>query len=157
ALDEKLLRALTDPKCQALARSFDAKGLADFRAHSDWRRDAAGGEAGHFENRYLITFHDATVVYDRFPFRLERGSGVIDIRPDHWEFRDFRGAHGGCTFTTSGRSRRGAGGQADHVEVAIAGRGVRLDDDLRQALLKEEMQHAWATFRPEGLIDFDGT
>ncbi len=89
-----------------------------------------------------------------FPFLLERVSGILDIQPDHWEFRDFKGSHGTCTFFTRGRSRRDADGE--HIEVAIAGRGVRLDDHLREALLKEEMQRIWATFEPEGAVDFDG-
>ncbi len=156
-LDEKLLNALTDPKHQTLARSFDPTGRADFQVHSEWRRDAALPEGGRFENRYLITFHDATVVYEKFPFRLEQVSGVLDIQPDHWEFRDFRGTHGGCTFFTAGRSWRRPGAK-ERVEVAIAGRGVRLDDDLKKALArKDEMLRTWATFNPEGQIDFDGT
>jgi hypothetical protein len=156
-LDEKLLEALTDPKSRALARSFDPTGLADFQVHSDWRRDPSQRGGGHYGNRYLITFHDATVVYEKFPFRLEKVSGVLDIQPDHWEFRDFRGSHGDCGFFTAGRSWREAGGK-ERVEVAIAGRGVRLDDDLKKSLVtKEETQRTWATFNPEGRIDFDGT
>jgi hypothetical protein len=153
-LDELLLKGLTEPKHNALARSFQPTGQADFRVHSDWHRDPSGHDGGHYENRYVIKFHDATVKYEPFPFLLERVSGILDIQPDHWEFRDFKGSHGTCTFFTRGRSRRDADGE--HIEVAIAGRGVRLDDNLKKALLKEEMQRIWATFEPEGAVDFDG-
>ncbi|HEX5270071.1 MAG TPA: hypothetical protein VFW33_06280, partial [Gemmataceae bacterium] len=159
ALDKTLQTALaTAPKLEAtarLAREFNPTGRADFRVHSDWRRDPAHSDGGRYENRYVIKFHDAAVAYEPFPYTLEQVSGVLDIQPDHWEFHHFKGTHGDATFYTGGRSRRDADGK-EWVEVAIAGRGVRLDDDLKQSLLKEEMQHVWATFEPEGTIDFDG-
>jgi hypothetical protein len=159
-LDRKLLAALAPyPKQQALAASFNPTGLGDFHVHSDWQRDKARAGKGRFVNHIVITFHDATANYDVFPIRLERVSGILDIEPDHWEFRKFEGVHGAGKFFTSGRSRRGADGK-EFVEVGIAGRGVRLDDDLRSALVgakRDEWQHVWATFHPEGTIDFDGT
>jgi hypothetical protein len=158
-LDDKLLRALQtprNPKLHALAESFHPTGLADFRVHSDWHRDASFPDGGRYDNRYVITFHDAAVLYDKFRYSLDNVSGVLDIRPDHWEFHDFRGSHGDCTLFTSGRSWRDVSGR-EHVEVALSGEGVRLDDDLKNALVRKEMQRVWATFRPEGRIDFDGT
>jgi hypothetical protein len=86
-------------------------------------------------------------------------SGVLDIQPDHWEFRKFEGSHADGTFYTAGRSWRAPDGK-EHVQVAIAGRSVPLDDDLRAALVgtrREEWQRTWTTFSPEGRIDFDGT
>jgi hypothetical protein len=157
-LDGALLAALVSKKHRALAESFHPSGLGDFQVMSRWRPDGTLPDGGCFENHYVITFHDAAVKYDRFPVRLEKVSGVLDIRPDHWEFRKFEGSRGDGKFFTAGRSWRGADGE--HVEVAIAGRGVRLDADLLAALVaekREEWQRVWATFKPEGQIDFDGT
>jgi hypothetical protein len=160
-LDEKLLKALQDPKHKVLAASFHPTGLGNFQVHSHWQRDSARGEGGHFVNHIVITFHDATVNYDVFPIRLEKVSGVLDIQPDHWEFRKFEGSHGEGKFFTGGGSRPDPDNKGkEHVEVAIAGRSVQLDDDLRRALVsskREEWQRTWATFNPEGRIDFDGT
>jgi hypothetical protein len=155
ALDETLLKALTNPKHNALARSFHPAGKADFQVRSKWCRDPSSPEGGHYENRYYIKFHGASVSYDPFPIELKEVSGVLDIQPDHWEFRDFTGRHGGATFYTGGRSRRDADGK-EWVEVAIAGRNVRLDDDLKTALVKDELKRVWALFDPEGAINFDG-
>jgi hypothetical protein len=158
-LDATLLGALKapslNPKIYALAESFNPTGLADFHVHSDWQREPAGREGGHYGNRYVIKFHDASVTYREFPYRLEQVEGTLDIRPDHWEFHDFKGRHGACTFITSGRSRRD--GDKEHIDVVLKGRDVPLDRDLRESLLKEQMQRTWATFNPEGTIDFDGT
>jgi hypothetical protein len=161
-LDQQLLAALNKKEYQKyrlLAESFHPIGLANFHVTSGWRRDSALPEGGTWENHYVIDFHDATVNYDPFPVRLEKVHGTLIIEPDHWEFRKFEGAHGAGKFFTGGRSRRGPDGK-DHVEIGIAGRGVLLDDDLRAALVgakRDEWQRVWATFNPEGQIDFDGT
>jgi len=154
--DDKLMGALLRyPKYWALAKSFNPAGQADFHAHSEWAKDALVAAGGRFANRYVITFHDATVEWNSFRYRLEQVEGVLDIQADHWEFRDFKGSHGGCTFFTAGRPRREADGK-EYVELAIAGRGVQLDNDLKRAL-HEDLQRIWGTFDPAGPIDFDST
>jgi hypothetical protein len=158
-LDDRLLAALVNTKHRALAESFHPTGRGDFHVISGWRQDRGHPDGGRFENRYLITFHDATAKYDPFPLKLFNVSGTLEILPDHWEFRQFQGTHADGTFYTAGRSWRAADGR-EHVQVAIAGRGVPLDDDLRAALVgtrHEDWQRAWLTFSPEGQIDFDGT
>ncbi len=98
-LDDKLMAALP-AKYQTLARSFRPTGLSNFKAF------IRGSPDKHkFSNRYVVAFHHATVRYDVFPYPLEDVTGVLDIQPDHWEFRDFRGTHKGCEFRTQGHSR----------------------------------------------------
>jgi hypothetical protein len=152
ALDRKLLNALLEPKHRTLAESFRPEGLGDFHVRSDWRRDPSRHNGGYFDNHYYIKFHDAAAEYVKFPFRLEHVEGELDIRRSGWEFRNFHGTHGGCTFFTDGHSVG-----KDSAEVGIHGRAVCLDDDLQRAIIKDELKHVWATFRPEGRIDFDGT
>jgi len=154
-LDEKLLDALPEAKHKTLAASFHPTGLADFHAHCEWRRDPALAAGGWLDCRYVIDFHDATMRYKPFDYRLEKVKGTLDIQHDHWEFRSFEGRHGDGMFYTAGRSRREAGDK-ESVDVAIAGRGVSLDADLQRAL-REDLQRTWDTFKPEGTIDFDGT
>src|SRR5262249_13708813 len=146
-------------KYRALAESFHPTGLANFHVTSGWRPEGASPDGGAWENHYVIDFHDATVNYEPFPMRLEKVRGTLVIEPDHWESRKFEGTHGAGKFFTGGRSRRDAGGK-EHVDISLFGRGVLLDDELRAALVgakRDEWQRVWATFNPEGRIDFDGT
>jgi hypothetical protein len=82
---------------------------------------------------------------------LEDVSGVLDIQPGGWEFRDFRGTHRGCTVLTHGRSVTAKEG--DRLWVDIRGTDMRLDEEL-YAALKPEWQEIWKTFTPTGRMDF---
>ncbi len=156
-LDKKLLYALDELSKREegrthfgnLARSFSPSGLGDFHFHA--RRDPA---ADKYLNHYVIRFHDAAASYKEFPLRFEGLSGILEIRPDlSWEFRDFVGRHGDTVFRTRGGSKR----REDGITVEIHGRNVALDEDLRKAILKPDMQAVWKKFAPAGRIDCDGT
>ena len=155
ALDEKLLKALP-PKQQALARSFHPNGVGDFVAQI--RRKA--GQAG-YSNHYTIRIHDATACYDLFPYPLEEVSGLLDIQPDHWEFRDFRGRHKGGEFRTHGQSYPTPAG--DRASITITGAGILLDEELEAALTPvgstepSSLQTAWKAFAPAGRMSFTAT
>src|SRR5262249_5115925 len=82
-LDKKLLEALPG-KYQELARSFSPSGLGNFQAYL--RRSP---QAHQWSNRFIVAFHDATLRYKEFSYPLEEVTGILDIQPDHWEFRDF--------------------------------------------------------------------
>jgi hypothetical protein len=150
-MDETLLRALPQGKVdfQALARSFHAAGRLDFVARI---RHVPGAE--QYANSFLIHFHDAQVRYAVFPYPLENVRGDLDIEPDHWEFRDFHGAHKGCAVSVSGRSHQGSNG--DRLIIHIDGTNLPLDSELEEqvAHLSETMRKGWKTFTPSGRIDF---
>lgn len=153
-LDQKLVRALPE-KYQKIANSFHPTGRGDFVASI--RREPGEKEC---RNRYVVTFHDATVRYDVFPYPLENVTGVLDIvQPEgSWEFRDFRGTHKGGEFRTSGRSRADPRGK--YVTVQIAGSNILLDEDMERALVetgKPQLARTWKAFAPSGRIDFKGT
>jgi len=147
-LDDKLLAALPE-KHRPLAESFHLTGEADF--HVDARLIPP---ATTFENRYVITFHGAGLRYDGFPLPLDRVSGVLDIREDRWDLRDFRAGRGDGTFFTSGHGLLHRDGDRIHLE--ISGRDIALDDDLLAAM-PPDLQATWKTLRPSGRIDFDAT
>jgi AsmA-like C-terminal region len=86
-LDERLLHALP-VRQQALAAQFHAEGLADVKAYIKRAR----GEHD-FANQYVVAVHDAALNYDIFPYRLEQVKGVLELLPDHWVCREFRGIH----------------------------------------------------------------
>jgi hypothetical protein len=180
-LDHKVFRALPE-KSQDVARKFLPQasrqeglhtrpmGLADLEVHIHRPR-------GHlkFANRFLITFHDAAVKYDLFPYPLSGVRGVLDIHPDHWECKDFRGVHQGGEIRFEGRSFRAGipGGKgcasaaadgrverADRVQVTVYGKNVLLDREFEQALAPPEspgraaLLHAWKTLALHDRMNF---
>jgi hypothetical protein len=149
-LDRKILDALPD-KYKTLAESFHASGLGDFTAYI--RRDHNSCE---YANRFVITFHDARACYDVFPYPLENVGGVLDIQPNQWEFRGFRGSHHDGVFNISGRCYPLKNG-GDHLEVNLRGTNALLDAEMQKALGPyPELVKTWHEFKPTGRIDFEG-
>jgi hypothetical protein len=145
-IDDKLCAAL-QPEFQKLARSFDPRGYADIEVHLQRPQ----GER-QFANHYILHFHDAVVTYELFPYPLERVSGTLAIQPDHWEYRDFQGAHKGGAFRSKGRSVHSPRGQGADIE--IMGTGILLDPELRAALKRPALETAWQKLDPGGRMDF---
>jgi hypothetical protein len=180
-LDDKVFRALPE-KSQDLARKFlpDASrqeglrarpmGLANLKVLIHRTR-------GHtrFANRYLVTFHDAALKYDQFPYPLTAVSGVLDIQQEHgWECRDFCGTHNGGEIRFEGHSFRTNTGSCAHtgaanegrverpdpVQVTVYGKNVLLDREFERALAPQEspgrsaLLHSWKTLAMKGRMDF---
>jgi hypothetical protein len=149
-LDETLINALP-ANYQELARSFHPAGQGDVRAFI--RRTRGTRE---FTNHFVVDFHDARMRYDVFPLPIEDVKGVLDIRPEGWEFRGFRGTHSGGEFQTWGRCYPVEGG--DRLEIHLKGKNVLLDSEMGAALEPEaELQRTWQVFAPGGRLDFEGT
>src|SRR5262249_30209764 len=130
-LDDKVWAALP-AKQRTLALQFHPTGLADFDVSV--RRQPG---CTQFANRFLIKIHDATLRYDQFPYPLEDVTGTLDVQPNHWECRDFRGHHKGGEFLVDGRSFPLSGEGADRkdkVRMTIQGRGILLDEEFTEAL-----------------------
>lgn len=144
-MDAKL-RAALSPVHQKLARSFQPAGLLNFQTFI--HRPSQGRPC---DIRYLITFHHASMRYDEFPYPLEEVTGVLDIREQYWEFRDFHGSHKGCVFSARGRSHPLPAG--NRLDIEIRGRNLLLDAELESAL-KPELKKAWKTFQPSGRMNF---
>lgn len=170
-LDERVLAALPE-KSQQLARQFHPSGRGDVRALI---QRAAGQE--RMTNRYTAVFHDCSVKYSLFPLPLEGVGGVLDIQPDHWECRDFRGTYNGARISVEGFSYHpppaspapsATGVQAvgapaeppERIRLTIRGEGVGLDKGFEQAIDKAEvpcrpeLQKAWNILRPGGQLSF---
>jgi hypothetical protein len=177
-LDDRIYRALPEAS-QKLAHQFlpQASRLHGLRAYPMGRADArvsirkAPGRED-FANHYVITFRGARVLYDYFPYPLTDVTGVLDIRPDGWECRDFQGRHGQGILYVQIQSRAapgpavGGGRPADVqppnvVKVSLQGRGIRLDDpDFVRALTPlgrgepTPLQKAWETLALAGRMNF---
>jgi hypothetical protein len=132
-----------------------------------------------FANRYLISFHDTSLRYDLFPYPLENVTGVLDIQPDHWECRNFRGSHKGgeirvnaCSYRVNAVEPAAAHRdeaappesrppQRECVQVAITGRGILLDSEFEEALSPPEvpgraaLRNAWSMLALRGRLNFE--
>jgi hypothetical protein len=176
-LDDKIFDALP-ARSQQLARQFlpERSRREGLRAAPMGRGDVRatvrrpGGQKA-FANRYVVTFKDAALQYDQFPLPLEGVSGVLDLLPDHWECRGFRGTHGAGEVRVDGRSyplppapAPAAAGEAaprpERVAVAIQGRDVPMDAEFVRALAppgmpgRAALQAAWKTLALAGNISF---
>jgi hypothetical protein len=153
-LDEKIRKALlpkgeSTSKMHELAESFQPRnGVVDVQAFI--RRD---GRSKQFSNNYIIHFHRASLRYKRFSYPLENVAGILDIQPNHWEFRDFHATHKGGEFRGHGHSLPKSEGQGDRAEVFLEGFNLQLDEELKAAL-QEDLQRTWSKLQPEGRIDF---
>jgi hypothetical protein len=148
-LDKRLDAALVhEPESQKIARSFHPQGRADIRAHI---LRAPGSVK--CANQFLIHFHDASLRYDIFPYPVEKVSGTLDIRPDHWEFHDFQGTHKGAEFRAHGGSVPTPDGK--HLTVQISGVNVLLDAEMEAALRQEALKCTWNKMSPAGRINFE--
>lgn len=144
-IDDQLKAALP-LQHQDLAAKFRPAGMLN--AEVTIHRDAGGAD---FANRYLLFFHDAFVRYEEFSYPLESVSGTLDVLPDHWEFREFRGTHqGGTVFAKGGNKPTIAG---DQLWVEIKGFNINLDAELESAL-KPDLKKTWKSFKPAGRMNF---
>lgn len=144
-LDERLQAALpAGPR--KIAADFNPRGLVDVVATI---RRPQGVE--EFTNSYRLEFHDASVRYRVFPYPIEGIRGILEIRPDHWEYRDFRGTHKGAEFTSSGRSEHTPHGE--RIVIDLRGNNALFDAELGNSL-QPGLRQAWDTLRPAGRFDF---
>ena len=106
-LDDKLYKALPEAsqrlvdlfrpdKNRKKGAAFPLIGFGDLKVELRRRRGCPD-----LNKSFFITFHDATLCYDVFPYPLENVSGVLALLPDHWEAKHFRSTHNGgeITFT----------------------------------------------------------
>jgi hypothetical protein len=146
-IDEKLCAAL-QPKFQDLVRSFQPSGYVDIKV--DLRRPP--GES-QFASEYVAHFHDATITYDVFPYRLEQVSGTLTIQSDHWSYRDFKGTHKGGEFRGQGKSVPTS--QGSGATIQLTGTNILLDAELRAALKRPALDAAWEKLNPGGRMNFE--
>jgi hypothetical protein len=151
-LDEKLIRALP-PTFQSVARKFHLRGLGDIKA----RIQHAPGAEG-FDNHYAVDVHHASLQWEPFPYPLDEVTGHLDIHPGYWELTRFHGVRNKGEFSVSGRSfppRPGDPPLDGPIKVAVIGRNVQIDDDLKGAVQPFPcVSGAWNTFRPTGRMSF---
>ncbi|HLW68180.1 MAG TPA: AsmA-like C-terminal region-containing protein [Gemmataceae bacterium] len=135
---------------RALAESFHLRGRADLRVTIQKRF----GEP-RLTRCYHLDLKNTNLNYDAFPYPLENVTGIVDITSTdrtHWELRNFRGQHHGGEVMLSGKLDVEPSG--DLLQLRVEGAGVPLDDDLRKALAKMDLDPAWRVLGPRGRAGF---
>jgi len=151
-IEPALIDALPEP-AERYVRAFHAAGLVDVKAKA---RHKPGDK--NIDYDYTIRVHDATARWEHFPITVTEVGGVVQVTPQRWEFREFRGRHHDGTVTLSGHSLDvgpGSPAGAKGIFVEIAGKNVPLDADLAQAIdAMPPLAKAWEVFQPSGRLHF---
>jgi hypothetical protein len=113
---------------------------------------------GELESRslYQVYFANCTVKWDEFPYPLEEVCGDLLIYPHYYEFKNFHGKHnGGDVYVTGQTLPRSGSDQEGKLIMAITGRNVSIDADLRGALCPfQGLSKTWDAFAPAGRLGF---
>jgi hypothetical protein len=113
---------------------------------------------GELESRslYQVHFTNCKVKWDEFPYPLEEVCGDLLIYPHHYEYKNFHGKHNGGEVDITGQTLPRSGSDQDgKLIMAIIGRNLCIDADLRGALVPfKGLSKAWDTFAPAGRLGF---
>lgn len=145
ALDERLLLAM-DAKVQKIVRSLSPRGDATFHFRLD-RADVHVKAEPYLQ----VNLKDCSLRYDRFPYPLERITGVIQWKEGEWTFEKLSGANDSAYITGQGSLARDRQGH-QILQFEFAAADVPLEDDLKHAL-PEKMQTLWGNLHPSGTLD----
>ncbi|MDK1030472.1 MAG: hypothetical protein QGD94_00520, partial [Planctomycetia bacterium] len=97
-----------------------------------------------------VEIEEAHIVYDLFPYPVEKVSGKLMLRPGHIEIKALRGQNGGARLTATGWAKVTQKGFA--CDISLTGTDVQLKDDLHNALTGQA-HHAWTALAPKGVAD----
>ncbi len=135
-------------KCALPLRTFfqqyNPKGFADLKLHT------AGKFADLHDIKYTgsITCRDMSILYKKFPYRLEHIAGTVELTEDGIIMNHLKCKHGDVDVNINGYSK----GIADSLEcdIEITSPNMLIDDDLYKALGPKQ-KDLWWTFTPSGL------
>ncbi|MBN2584835.1 MAG: hypothetical protein JXL80_17355 [Planctomycetes bacterium] len=152
-LDDRLKSALADrgPQYVEFYESLAPRGRIDLV--TDIVRPE--GPDQPFDIYNTLQLQGSEICYSGFPYRLTDSRGTIVIHGPMTEIRDVVGRHGSAEITVNGKVLT-SGNQGPHIDLAIDGRNVALDDDLAAAL-PEDQQGTYRSFHPSGLAQMHVT
>jgi len=97
-----------------------------------------------------IKLNDCSVLYGRFPLRIERVSGLVRWDGETATFENLRGRHADADISGHGSFTRGPA--PGKLELSMLVTDVPFDSDLLAAL-PPRLQEAWQEFQPVGRFD----
>jgi len=148
--DAKLLAAIAEPS-REVVRSLDLGGTFDF--HWLARRDAPDQPMHKEMVVQLGEKNRCTIRYERFPYPVDNVCGTAVMRDDDWTFEGLRGVNDSARITCEGRLDSPVRG--GEMLLRFTATDVRLDEELRNAFLRQSIRQAWDTLKPRGKIDLD--
>jgi hypothetical protein len=145
-LDQKLRKAVVDPKSQEIVTALDPGGALSVTGR--FERLRPGDPA--FQKQVRIQLHNATMRYARFPYPLSMINGLVIWDERGWTFRNLTGRnHGGAVECEGSWTPASDGGR---LVLNLIGSDVLLEDELREAL-SPRARRVWTDLRPRGGID----
>ncbi len=128
---------------------FDPTGPADIEI--EVFRDSGRDKSTHIR-RVVLRPDGMSVVARAFPYRLEQLSGVIEVTEAGGTVQSLHCRHGDAEISLTGEFE--APGPCASAEIRVHGTNVRLDEELREALLPFQRE-TWDAFAPEGSVTVD--
>ncbi len=150
--DEPLYAALLKPRSREMLRSLDPRGTFSFYTRL-WRDNPQVREV----NQYLqVALGGGSMKYDKFRYELQNLQGTLTMRDGQWSIgadpaHPVTGTNGTGVVSLSGSLATSEA--ADALTLAIRGKNVPLDEDLRAALPDEGQRRLWDSLQPHGKID----
>jgi hypothetical protein len=143
-LDEKLLVALPGDS-QEVVRSLQPRGTirVDYRM---WRELPEGPMHKHL----LVELNRCALRYDKFPYPVHDIRGTIEMRDDHWQFRDLEGRNDAGRVVCHGHLQSRPEGR--EFRLSLQASDIPLEGELRDALTPN-VRSLWEDLRPRGMVD----
>jgi hypothetical protein len=144
-LDQQFLKAC-NPQLQKILLTMGLTGLVD--AH--WTLERKPGLGQKMKPHLIGSLHDATMIYQHFPYRIENLSGELEFDGLDWEFRNLKGTHGPAKLTAFGTYRKSRG--PGDMQLQITTENAPIDQSLYLALTPQ-LKELWEQFSPSGTIE----
>ena len=142
-LDESLAAALP-PEERKTFEQFEPRGFVDLLG-----RLSLGDETQGLHWNVEAMVHDTSILYEQFPYSVDRLTGELAIRPGKLSFIGFRGRHGPTEITFDGEVARQDDGNA--TDVVIEAEALPLERELYDALPRS-LKDVWQLVQPRGRI-----
>ena len=145
-LDRRFLEVLP-PDLQAVWRKYFPAGTIDaqFRLDFDGQR---------WTPEVAVACHDVSFAYHRFPYRLERGRGTLQLKDDRLQI-DLTAAAGGQDAVFRGEVRSPGANPTGWLEFGCQ-QPIPLDEKLLAALIDPHARDVVRTLRPSGMLSVQG-
>ena len=143
-IDDKLIRVLPAQARQQI-RELKLTGKTGLITGKILQKNA-----GQLDYNFSAALLNATLDYDKFPYKLTSGAGKVFIKPGLVKLEDFTAKHGDSTIEASAQFVT-SGEKLDYV-VNVTGRDVAFDNKLKSAL-PAAAQLAFSRFKPAGKAD----
>lgn len=144
-IDDAFINACP-PGLQKTILAMQLKGLVDGK----WRLEKPAGENQPFKPNLVGYLHDASMVYEPFPYRVDALSGQLDFDGTTWSFTNLKGLHGGAVLSANGVYVKPKG-EPGRLELRVDTKDAPIDTSLYDAVPKS-LKKIWQDFQPRGTI-----